>query len=200
MENKLHRIPDQAVIGGVAAGIAQYLRIDVAIIRVIMVVMLLLPIPPSFGWTGLLYLILWAALPTGPAHDIPFDENNPDAGFQPFKNTPQSEKTIMILGGALILFGGAMLLDDFPIWYQIKKYIIPIGLMATGAFLILRQRDKQQAENNPIITPPPATEPETPEPTFASEEPVDNTTEAGNPDKNDDAGEDGNDDGIIKVN
>ena len=86
MEKKLHRIPDQAVFGGVASGIAQYFQIDVVIVRVLMVVMLLLPIPPSFGWTGLIYIILWAVLPIGPAVNIPnshIPANDPKP-FDPF--------------------------------------------------------------------------------------------------------------------
>jgi phage shock protein C len=58
-----------------------------------------------------------------------------------------------------------MLIDDFPIWYQIKHYFWPIAMIAVGAFLILRQRDKAQEENATIYptTPPPA-DPVTPTP------------------------------------
>lgn len=165
MEKKLHRIPDQAVFGGVASGIAQYLQIDVVIIRVLLVIMLLLPIPPSFGWTGFVYIILWAVLPTGP-----FVENSGTSAFDfvsgntdPVKDKKRSEQTVMILGGALVLFGVLMLVDHFPIWYQVKAYFWPIALIAIGAFLILRQRDKD-SENNTTVYPttPPPTEPVSP--------------------------------------
>ncbi len=200
MEKKLHRIPDQAVVGGVAAGISQYLQIDVAIIRVIMVVMLFLPIPPNFGWTGLIYLVLWAALPTGPAINSSFEANkNPDF----FKDKAQSEKTVMILGGALIFFGAIMLLDDFPIWYQIKRYIVPIALMATGAFLILRQRDKKQEEKHTIVTPPP-TATTTPSPEvnspFSDDIDVSNKTSHGIIEDEHTKDENKDDDPIINVN
>jgi phage shock protein C len=159
MEKKLHRIPDQAVFGGVASGIAQYLQIDVVIVRVLFVVMLLLPIPPSFGWTGILYIILWAVLPTGPAGEI-----TGNAGFDfipkstdPASDKKRSEQTVMILGGVLVFFGVLMLVDHFPIWFEIKRYFWPIALIAVGAFLILRQRDKAHEDHTTVypVTPPP---------------------------------------------
>ncbi len=162
MEKKLHRIPDQAVFGGVAAGIAQYLQIDVVIVRVILVVMLLLPLPPNFGWTGLIYIILWAVLPTGPAGTVYTTEtafgSEPSKPADPFFDKKKSDQTIMILGGVLIFFGAVMLVDDFPIWYQFKKYFWPIVLIAIGAFLILRQRDKEHENKSTVYptTPPPA--------------------------------------------
>jgi hypothetical protein len=74
----------------------------------------------------------------------------------------------MILGAVLVFFGALMLIDDFPIWYEFKKYFWPIVLIAIGAFLILRQRDKQQENNSTVYptTPPPPvpTEPTAPDP------------------------------------
>ena len=172
MEKKLHRIPDQAVFGGVASGIAQYFQIDVVIVRVLFVVMLFLPLPPSFGWTGIIYIILWAVLPTGPsespvagASSSAFDSFMSKSS-DPASNKKRSEQSILILGGALIFFGALMLVDDLPIWYQVKHYFWPIVLIIIGAFLILRQRDKAQEDNNTTVYPttPPPTEPIDPDP------------------------------------
>ncbi|WP_031529380.1 PspC domain-containing protein [Dyadobacter crusticola] len=168
MEKKLHRIPEQAVFGGVASGLAQYFQIDVVIIRVLFVVMLLLPIPPSFGWTGLIYIILWAVLPTGPAINYT-TSTDPNSAAQPLFDKKTSDQTVMILGGVLVAFGAVMLLDDFPIWYELKRYFWPIAFIAIGAFLILRQRDKEnESKSNTVYptTPPPTdpVPPVTPEP------------------------------------
>lgn len=161
MEKKLHRIPDQAVFGGVCAGIAHYLQIDVVIVRVIFVVMALPILPPGFGMTGLLYIILWAVLPIGSAGDVYTAHTTfsaePSRSSEPL-DKKRADQTMMILGGVLIFFGALMLIDDFPVWYQFKKYFWPIALIAIGAFLILRQRDKQQENNSTVYptTPPPA--------------------------------------------
>ncbi len=169
MEKKLHRIPDQAVFGGVAAGFAQYFNIDVAIVRVLFVIILLPIIPPGFGLTGFLYIILWAVLPTGPADHTATSHSNFNFGTykptDPASQKKRSEQTIIVLGGALIFFGVVMLVDDFPIWYHIKHYFWPVALIAVGAFLILRQRDKEQEKNETVYpTTPPPTEPVTPSP------------------------------------
>lgn len=204
MEKKLHRIPDQAVFGGVASGIAQYLQIDVVIVRVLFVVMLFLPIPPNFGWTAFIYIILWAVLPTGPAvapsnfdhiapkpHDLEADRK-------------RSDQTVKILGGALVLFGALMLLDDMPIWYEIKPYFWPVALIMIGAFLILRQRDREHEQTTVYPTTPPPTEPPvepvTPDPTpYTPFGTTESTTPGVFPKDPNDPSEPGEDD-IIKVN
>ncbi|WP_025762498.1 PspC domain-containing protein [Dyadobacter tibetensis] len=159
MERKLYRIPEEKVVGGVAAGLAQYMQIDVVIIRVIMVIMLILPIPPSFGWTGFIYLILWAALPTGPAlsrNNSITETDDMGTTSDPVIDKKRTDQTIMVLGGALVFFGVIMLVDDFPIWYQFKQYFWPILLISVGAYLILRQRDQEQEQSHTNTTTPPS--------------------------------------------
>ena len=204
MEKKLHRIPDQAVFGGVASGLAQYFQIDVVIIRVLFVVMLFLPVPPSFGWTGIIYLILWAVLPTGSAADQFNSFDSANSKISDPVSDKRSDQTIMILGGALVFFGAVMLLDDLPQWYYIKKVFWPIALIGLGAFLILRQRDKTQENGNTTVYPttPPPTEPVEPDPhpytpfTPSSSTPAPHFPEDPESKKPDDD----DDDRIIKVN
>jgi phage shock protein C len=206
MEKKLHRIPEQAVFGGVASGIAQYLQIDVVIVRVLFVVMLLLPLPPSFGWTGILYVILWAVLPTGPAGEVYTASSDPGSHkpSEPFFDKKKSDQTVMILGGVLIVFGAVMLVDDFPIWYEFKKYFWPIVFIAIGAFLILRQRDKQTENNTTVYptTPPPPVAPVSPEPDPQPYTPFSpaTTTQTHFPEDPESKKPDEDDDQVIKVN
>lgn len=58
---KLMRSSTDKKIGGVCAGLAEYFDIDTAIIRILWVVAFL-----CAGTGGLLYLILWIALPVAP--------------------------------------------------------------------------------------------------------------------------------------
>jgi len=62
METKrLYRSKTDTMIGGVCAGLANYLNIDPTIVRLVFVLMLLL------GGHGLLvYLILWLVIPQEP--------------------------------------------------------------------------------------------------------------------------------------
>jgi phage shock protein C len=156
MEKKLHRIPGESVIGGVAAGMADYFNIDKSLVRVIWVASLLLPLPPTFGWTILIYIILWAVLPEGGTSSQSFHSSGPRT---PKPGGPSNtSSTIKILGIALILFGAVMLVDEFPIWYAFKEYFWPVCLIILGAYLLLNQRDKTivDFQQEPIITPPPA--------------------------------------------
>ncbi|HXB94012.1 MAG TPA: PspC domain-containing protein [Puia sp.] len=56
---RLYRAENDKILGGVCGGLANYLRLDPAIIRIIFVLMLF-----SWGFGFLLYLILWIILPT----------------------------------------------------------------------------------------------------------------------------------------
>jgi phage shock protein C len=178
MEKRLTRIPSEAILGGVAAGLSDYLNIDKSIVRVLWVVALLLPIPPTFFWTAIIYIILWAALPeseastgstfhstsTGPTEP---DFSNPEAtqprtsAFSSSSSDPN--RSVKIIGFVLLAIGAILLLDELPYWYRIREYIWPVALMGAGAFLLLRQRDKEQHHTTytspPPGTPPPPTDP-----------------------------------------
>lgn len=178
MEKKLTRIPSEAVLGGVAAGMSDYFGVDRTIIRVLWVVALLLPIPPTFFWTAIVYIILWVALPEGtpglntPVHPYdgtPGTEPSSDprfAGSSPgysasgstgsgfFSNSSDPDRSIKIIGVILLGVGAVLLLDELPYWYRVREYIWPAALIVAGAFLLLRQRDKEQ-HNNETTTPPP---------------------------------------------
>jgi phage shock protein PspC (stress-responsive transcriptional regulator) len=56
---RLYRAANDKVLGGVCAGLANYLRLDPAVVRILFVLI-------SFGWGFgfLLYIILWIVLPT----------------------------------------------------------------------------------------------------------------------------------------
>ncbi|WP_373514527.1 PspC domain-containing protein [Persicitalea sp.] len=180
MERKLTRIPSEAVVGGVAAGMSDYFGIDRTIIRVLWVVLLLLPIPPTFFWTAIIYIIFWVALPEGlPGANSSTNVYDGDAGINPdpsapgtrppgfFANSSDPDRSIKIIGVVLLGVGAVLLLDELPYWYRIREYVWPVALIVGGAFLLLRQRDKE-ALSGTDSTPPPA-DPFTPRDTRSAE-------------------------------
>ena len=195
MEKKFHRIPSDSVLGGVAAGMAEYFGIDKSLVRALWVASLILPIPPTFGWTMFIYIILWIVLPEG-APGATFAKSS---GSYSVNQGDKPSQTVKILGIALIVFGAVMLIDEFPIWFQIKHYFWPAALILLGLYLLLNQKDKAiiDSEKEPIITPPPAPQPPAeaepakvelqPDPTAPKPPSVDN-------------GESEEDGGVIKVN
>ena len=59
--NRLFRNTENKMIGGVASGLAEYLSIDVTIIRVLLVLAFFIPM--SFPIV-LIYITLWIVMPT----------------------------------------------------------------------------------------------------------------------------------------
>ncbi|GHB80823.1 PspC domain-containing protein [Persicitalea jodogahamensis] len=182
MEKKLTRIPSEAVVGGVAAGMSDYFGIDRTIIRVLWVVLLLLPIPPNFFWTAIVYIIFWVALPEGMpgANGVVNDiGGNPNDGSDPYATSNQSrnffanssdpDRSIKIIGVVLLGVGAILLLDELPFWYEIRDYVWPVALILGGAFLLLRQRDKEQFGSTGNTQPP--ADPFTPNDPFPPTEP-----------------------------
>ena len=57
-EKKLYRDSETGMIGGVCAGLSEYFRFDVTLLRILFAVL-------SLGWGSgiLLYIILWVVLP-----------------------------------------------------------------------------------------------------------------------------------------
>jgi phage shock protein PspC (stress-responsive transcriptional regulator) len=62
---RLYRDENKKIIGGVCAGLANYLNIDVTVVRVIFAVIFLI-----FGFGLILYLVLWAIVPNSAAGQI----------------------------------------------------------------------------------------------------------------------------------
>lgn len=76
MNNKLFRNMDERVIGGVAAGLAEYFQIDVVLMRVLFVLAIFIPVPTHII---LLYIIFWIVMPKRPL------------ALPPFSATPQPQ-------------------------------------------------------------------------------------------------------------
>ena len=150
MENrKLRRNPMNRVIGGVCSGLADFLGVDVALMRIAFVIAFLFA---SFGFW--LYIILWIVLPEN-------GQQTTDNGQQSFGQSqgqsqgqgqsPQSEsvsvsksesKVKSIFAGAfIILIGLLFLVNNFiPINWVWKLW--PLILVAIGVVMIVTARKK----------------------------------------------------------
>ncbi|MFN3782367.1 MAG: PspC domain-containing protein [Spirosomataceae bacterium] len=60
----------EAKIGGVAAGLALYLQVDVTLVRVLFIVLFFVPVPSVIA-----YLALWIAMPKAKVENSHFLEN-----------------------------------------------------------------------------------------------------------------------------
>ncbi|GAB4017255.1 PspC domain-containing protein [Spirosoma koreense] len=145
MNKRLERIPGEAMVAGVAAGLAQYFGISRTLVRIIFLVGIPLPHFPAL----LIYIILWIVMPKQPLGAFVTQSTvyaNPVFSMNPYNpNKPASPDRSIIGGGILILLGILFLLDryfdiDFgDLW--------PFMLIAGGLWLIFKDRIKPPYDN-----------------------------------------------------
>lgn len=63
---KLHRDPSKAVVGGVCAGLAEYMNVDVTVVRVVAALLVVF----TFFAALFAYLLMWAIVPVKPAAPV----------------------------------------------------------------------------------------------------------------------------------
>lgn len=149
---KLERSYADRKIGGVCAGIAKYLQIDVTIIRVAFIV-------GTFAWgiCLLLYAVLWVVMPEEKVdYSTYFGTQSPGATTEPLNENPipdysmtenpfaekKSNNFSVAVGVILILFGSIMLLSNFISFIDFSD-LFPIIFVAIGVMMILNSFNKR---------------------------------------------------------
>ena len=153
MEKKLYRDPHHKMIGGVCAGLAEYLDMDITVVR------LLFAFAFFIMGVGLIpYIILWIVLPTkyynpfitpsDPAtvdYMVPPVTSNLPLGTIPPK---QRSNAGLIIGVILIFLGGAYLMHEFDLIPDFHIHRLwPLFVIAIGIGLILKGQQKQPWED-----------------------------------------------------
>ncbi len=124
---RLYRPRRDQIIAGVCAGIANYLNIDPAIVRLIFV--LLFMINPTAAI--IVYVVAWIIIPEEPIE-----------GYKPQVEERREEQGLVILGLLLIL-AGSMIYSRI---FVTLREIFGIILLVLGFFIILKvllKREKQ---------------------------------------------------------
>ena len=139
MENndkRLERSRTNRVIAGVCAGLADYFKIDIALMRVLFVVA---TICGSFGFW--MYVILWIVVPEenilGPGSSSQQDYGDTiDITPKDEKDDKKSVNGAMIASLILIFIGLVALIDNFtPIAWVWKLW--PVPLIIIGVVLLI---------------------------------------------------------------
>lgn len=146
--NRLYRTPNNAVLGGVCNGLSEYFKIDVTLVRIVFAVGTF----ATGGPFGILYFILWIALPKV---DAIFNSYQTNDSFQPLtsNNTDMRKQKSRNLGGIiLIVIGVIFLFDEFNFfWWLNFEHLWPLILVATGAYLIFKDKidpDHDETDTN----------------------------------------------------
>lgn len=147
VEKRLFRSLKERKIAGVAGGLAEYLNVDVILVRLIWVLTLFL------GGAGVfVYLIAWLIVPEEPVsreegdNVVPieqYQERDPETPHvqegSPANSRAENQKSFSVIG--LILIGiGAVLFARAIIPGYFHRYLWPVLLIILGLILIIPRK------------------------------------------------------------
>jgi phage shock protein C len=147
MGKKLYRETKDRVLGGVAAGLARYLEIDVTWVRILFILVTI------FGGSGFLaYLVLWIAIPEQPFNwtmngDTDYRVDKPETVISEAAQPKKSSS--MFVGGLILIFLGLFFLlhefDLIPYWFSLGK-LWPLVFVVPGLVMLMNARDKASSD------------------------------------------------------
>lgn len=143
MERRLTRSRD-AMIGGVAAGLANWLNTDPALVRIVWAVL----VPVTGGAALIAYIVAWIVIPEEPrgtaaaavapgVGDAPEGAEPGDAAGTPAEpRRADDNRAALYIGGGLVLIG---------LWFLVREYVPairwdlvwPILLVGAGVLILL---------------------------------------------------------------
>ena len=137
---KLYRLPKEGMLTGVAAGFAQYLGMDVTIVRLIFVVIVLF----SSGAALIAYIVLAIVMPTADLGDTApadFGQKVENLVEEVSKNG-RAGRAGNLFGIGLAALGTWLLVGQFfPGWLRIQWNLIWPGLIiALGFWILIRSK------------------------------------------------------------
>lgn len=153
MEKKLYRDPYHKMIGGVCAGLAEYLDMDITVVRLLFAFAFFI-----MGVGFIPYVILWIVLPKKYYNPFitPSDPATVDYIVPPVtSNIPlgtiapkQRSNAGLVIGVVLIFLGGAYLLHEFDLIPDFHIHRLwPLFIIAVGIGLILKGQEKKPWED-----------------------------------------------------
>ena len=140
MNRRLTRSRD-AMVGGVAAGVANWIGTDPALVRIAWALL----VPLTAGGALLAYIVAWIVVPEEPRHPaaatVPGASGadadvDAAASVTPPGDTVDPGRTAMFIGGGLVLIG---------LWFLVREYlpdinwglIWPLLLVAAGVVILV---------------------------------------------------------------
>ena len=143
-DRRLYRSETESVLGGVAGGVAEYLDVDPALVRVLWALLALI----TGGVFFVLYIVMWIVVPYGPDDGEARDAAAPD-GAPPTWNAQPRRRARSRSGGGSWIFG--LVLIGLGVYFLAREYfpeihvdrLWPLGLVLIGLVLLfgaLRRR------------------------------------------------------------
>jgi phage shock protein PspC (stress-responsive transcriptional regulator) len=147
MNRRLYRSHTESVLGGVAGGVAEYLDVDPAIVRVLWALLALI----TGGVFFVLYIVMWIVVPYGPdTGEAPTgdtaapDGSTPTWNAQPYRRPRnRSASGSWVFGLILVVVGLYFLGKEYLPDLDLDR-LWPLGLVLVGVVLLfgaLRRRE-----------------------------------------------------------
>lgn len=146
MNRRLYRSETDSVLGGVAGGVAEYLDVDPAIVRVVWALLALI----TGGIFFILYVVMWIVVPYGPqSGEVVAGDSAAPEGAAPTWNAQPRRRVRSRSGGGSWIFG--VILIGLGAYFLAREYLPeihvdrlwPLGLVLIGLVLLfgaLRRR------------------------------------------------------------
>lgn len=136
MNRRLTRSRD-AMVGGVAAGVANWINADPALVRIAWALL----VPLTAGAALLAYIVGWIVIPEEPKQPASTATGVDMAGDATPPATPEAQReddgrTALLIGGGLVLIG---------LWFLVREYlpdidwglVWPLLLVAAGVVILV---------------------------------------------------------------
>jgi phage shock protein C len=142
MTRRLYRSRTDTVLGGVAAGLANYLNADPALVRIAWAIL----VPITGGAAFLAYIVAWIVVPEepAPAAGTPAEPADPgDAGMPAVGGTSTTVRSERDSGRAGLVVGIGLVV--IGIWFLVRDYlpdfnwnlVWPAILIGIGALILI---------------------------------------------------------------
>lgn len=141
MQRKLYRLPEEAMVAGVAAGLARYLEMNVGLTRLLFVALVFL----TAGAAVIAYIVLAIIMPTpGAAKSAGLDVGERvESLASELKTSGRVSRAGNYVGIALILLGAWLLIGQvFPSWFDMQWSLVwPVAVILLGVWIISKGRN-----------------------------------------------------------
>jgi phage shock protein C len=146
MTRRLFRSRTDTILGGVAAGLADYLNADPALVRIAWAIL----VPLTGGVALLAYIVAWIAVPEAPAADVSAAAEpaiDPVTGetIAPAVGSPTPARTATVRddGRAGVVVGAGLVL--IGLWFLLREYlpdfdwnlVWPLIIVGIGAVIVV---------------------------------------------------------------
>ena len=131
MNRRLTRSRD-AIIGGVAGGVAKWMNADPALVRIAWALL----VPLTAGAALLAYIVAWIVVPEEPSAPATVEGDAATVTESPVEPTRDDGRTTLLVGGGLVLLG---------LWFLVREYlpainwglIWPLLLVGVGVVILV---------------------------------------------------------------